>query len=111
MDQTKSTKNKRARREFERRVHTVSPRVPLNRLALSMVPITFDENDFQVWDFPHTDTFVATTNIVEFTIHNILIDIGSSTNILFIKPFEQMNLDKRTLEPAENSLFSFRGKS
>ena len=40
--------NKRARRDYERRVHTVLPRVPLNRPAWSMVPITFDKNDFQV---------------------------------------------------------------
>jgi len=75
-----------------------------------MVPITFDKNDFQVWDFPHTDAFVATTNIAGFTVHNILIDNGSSADILFIKTYEQMNLDKRTLEPAGNSLFGFGGK-
>ena len=80
--------NKRAIREFERIVHTVSPRVPLNRLAWSMVPITFDENDFQVRDFPHTDAFATTTNIAGFTVHNILIDNGSSIDILFIKAFQ-----------------------
>ena len=75
-----------------------------------MVPITFDENNFQVRDFPHTDAFVATVNIDGFTVHNILIDNGSSADILFIKPFKQMRIDKRTLKPAENSLFSFDGK-
>jgi hypothetical protein len=75
-----------------------------------MVPITFDKNDFQVRDFPHTYAFVATANIASFIVHNILIDNGSSADILFIKPFEQMNLDKRMLEPAENSLFGFGGK-
>lgn len=60
-------------------------------------------------DFPHTDAFVATTNIARFTVHNILIDNGSSADILFIKPFEQMRLDKRTLEPVGNS-FGFGGK-
>jgi hypothetical protein len=60
-----------------------------------MVPITFDEDDFQVRDFPHTNAFVATANIAGFTVHNILIDNGSSADILFIKPFEQMKLDKR----------------
>ena len=72
----------------------VSPRVPLNRPGWSMVPITFDENDFQVRDFPRIDTFVAIANIARFTIHNILIDNGSLADILFIKPFEQMSLDK-----------------
>ena len=54
--------------------------------------------------------FVATVNVANFTLHNILIDNGSFVDILFIKPFEQLNLDKRTLEPATNSLFSFSGK-
>ena len=102
--------NKRARKDYERRAHTISPRVPLNRPAWSMVPITFDESDFQVRDFPHTDAFVAIANIAGFTVHNILVDNGSSANIIFIKPFEQMNLDRRTLEPTNNSLFSFGGK-
>jgi len=43
-------------------------------------------------------------------VHNILIDNGSSADNIFIKPFEQMNLDKRTLEPARNLLFVFCGK-
>ena len=75
-----------------------------------MVPITFDESDFQVQDYPHTDAFLAIANIAGFTVHNILIDNGSSADIIFIKPFEQMNLDKRTLEPARNSLFGFGGE-
>jgi len=79
--------NKRARWDFERIVYTISPRIPLNRLAWSMVPITFDENNFRVWDFPNTDAFVATMNIARFTVHNILIDNRSSADILFIKPF------------------------
>ena len=53
---------------------------------------------------------MATANVAGFTEHNILIDNGSSANILFIKPFEQINLDKRLLEPAGNSLFGFGGK-
>jgi hypothetical protein len=75
-----------------------------------MVPITFNKSDFQVRDFPHIDAFISIANIAGFTIHNILVDNGSSTDILFIKPFEHMNLDKRTLEPAGNSLFGFGGK-
>jgi hypothetical protein len=60
-------------------------------------------------DFPHTDAFVATTNVAGYTLHNILVDTRSSVDILFIKAFESMGLDKRTLEPAGNSLFSFSG--
>ncbi|CAD6257553.1 unnamed protein product [Miscanthus lutarioriparius] len=102
--------SKRARRDYESRVHTVSPRLPLNRSAWSLVRITFDESDFQVRDFPHSDAFIATANVADFTLHNILIDTGSSADILFIKAFESMGLDKCTLEPAGKSLFGFGSK-
>lgn len=75
------------------RTAAIKIRLLLNRPVWSRVSITFDEDDFQVRDFPHTDAFVATANIAGFTVH-ILIDNGSSTDILFIKPFEQMRLDK-----------------
>ena len=102
--------SKRARREYQRRVHTVSPRLLLNRPAWSLVPITFTEEDFQVRDYPHCDAFVATTNVAGFTFHNILIDNGSSTDILFIKAYESMGLNRRTLTPARNALFGFGGR-
>lgn len=102
--------SKRDRRDYERRVHTVTPRLPLNRPAWSLVPITFDESNFQLRDFPHIDAFIATANVAGYTLHNILKDTGSSADILFIKAFESMQLDRHTLEPAGNSLFSFNGK-
>lgn len=101
--------SKRARRDYERRVHTVSPRLPLNRPAWSLVPSTFNENDFRVRDYPHCDAFVATANVAGYTLHNILVDTGSSADILFIKAFKSMGLDKRTLKPAGNSLYGFGG--
>jgi len=42
--------SKRAKRDFERRVHTASPRLPLNRPEWFLLLITFDENDFQLRD-------------------------------------------------------------
>lgn len=67
--------------------------MPLNRPAWAMIPITFDETDFQVRDYPHCDAFVATANVARFTLHNILVDNGSSADILFIKAFDSMGLN------------------
>ena len=53
---------------------------------------------------------MATANIVGFTLHNILVDNGSSADILFIKAFESMGLNRRTLAPAGNALFGFGGR-
>jgi hypothetical protein len=102
--------SKRSKRDYEQRAHTVSIRLPLNRPAWSLLPITFDENDFQLRDYPHTDAFVTMANVAGFTLHNILKDTDSSTDILFIKAFKSMGLDKRTLELVGNSLFRFCGK-
>lgn len=102
--------SKRARRDYERRVHTISPRLPLNMPAWSLIPITFDESDFQVTDYPHSDAFIATANVAGYMLHNILVDTGSSADILFVKAFDHMGLDRRTLEPAGNSLYGFGGK-
>lgn len=101
---------KRAKKDHQRRVLTVVPRVPLNRPAWTTVPISFDEDDFQVRDFPHTDTFVITANVAGFTLHNILVDNGSSADILFAKLFEAMGFDRRMVEPAGNPLYGFGGK-
>lgn len=102
--------SKRAKKDHQRRVLTVTPRVPLNRPAWSTVPITFDESDFQVRDFPHTDAFVVTANVAGFTLHNILLDNGSSADILFAKPFETMGFDRRAVEPAGSPLYRFWGQ-
>jgi hypothetical protein len=75
-----------------------------------MTPITFNESDFQVRDYPHCDAFIATANVAGYILHNILVDNGSSADILFIKAFECMAFDRRTLEAAGNSLFGFGGK-
>lgn len=82
----------------------------MNRPAWSLIPITFDEDDFQVRDYPHCDAFVATANVAGYTLHNILIDTGSSADILFIKAFEAMRLDRWTLDPAGNPLYGFGGR-
>lgn len=53
---------------------------------------------------------MLTANVAGFKLHNILLENGSSTHILFAKPFEAMGFDRRTVEPAGNPLFGFRGK-
>lgn len=59
-----------------------------------MVPIAFTKEDFKVWDYPYSDVFVVTVNVAGYTLHNILINTASLANILFIKPFNSMGMDK-----------------
>jgi hypothetical protein len=53
---------------------------------------------------------VIEVNIVGWVIGKILVDNGSSADILFLKTFEKMNLTQHMLHPPEYPLFGFGGK-
>jgi hypothetical protein len=53
---------------------------------------------------------VIEVNIVRWVIGKILVDNGSSTDILFMKTFEKMSLSQHMLEPPEYPLLGFGGK-
>jgi hypothetical protein len=53
---------------------------------------------------------VIEVNIARRVIGKILVDNGSSTDILFFKTFEKMNLSQHMLHPPEYPLQGFRGK-
>jgi hypothetical protein len=56
------------------------------------VPITFTEEDFRLKSMIHNDAMVIEVNIAGWVIGKILVDNGSSANILFLKTFEKLNL-------------------
>jgi len=45
----------------------------------------------------------------EFNIHQVLIDNGSSANIIYLPAFQQMKLDKKRIRPFTSPLVSFIG--
>jgi hypothetical protein len=53
---------------------------------------------------------VIEVNIAGWVIGKILVDNGSSADILFFKTFEKMNLSQHMLHPPEYPLQGFRGK-
>lgn len=48
-----------------------------------MPAITFSDEDFHAPDLDQDDPMVITTMIVQYKVGNVLIDQGSSTNILY----------------------------
>jgi hypothetical protein len=55
-----------------------------------VLPITFSQEDLQLKDCPHNDAMVISCVIKGFLVHNVLVDIGSAADILFVKAFRQM---------------------
>ncbi|XP_075663083.1 uncharacterized protein LOC142632593 [Castanea sativa] len=56
---------------------------------------------------PHNDPLVITLTIEGFNTKKILVDNGSSTNIMYLLAFQQLKLDPGRLRPFDSPLVSF----
>jgi hypothetical protein len=72
---------------------------------VGQVPITFTEQDFKLKSTNHNDAMVIEVNVAGWVIGKILVDNGSSADILFMKTFEKMSLSQHMLEPPEYPLW------
>ncbi|GFZ00941.1 hypothetical protein Acr_14g0005760 [Actinidia rufa] len=62
-------------------------------------PITFSNDDLRCVHLPHDDALVVSAVIANFNVQRILIDNGSSADILFISAFEKMKVGPDKLHP------------
>ncbi|XP_072147937.1 uncharacterized protein [Setaria viridis] len=74
------------------------------------MPITFTEKDFTLKTASHNDAMVIEAIIANWKIGNVLVDTGSSIDIIFTNTFTEMKIDPHLLEPAEVLLLGFGGK-
>ena len=58
---------------------------------------------------PHNDTIVITLAIANYTIRRVLIDNGSSADILYYPAFQQIRTNKELLHPLNVPLIGFGG--
>ena len=56
--------------------------------------ISFTDEDAEWIHHPHDDTIVITLLIVDYTTRRVLVDNGSSTDILYYPAFQQMRLGR-----------------
>ena len=80
--------------------------------AVSKLPrldtaITFSNSDLEGCQHPHDDPLVIRTVMANKTIHQVLVDNGSSANIIFVSAFDKMGIRKENLEPASTHLRGF----
>jgi hypothetical protein len=76
----------------------------------SHIPITFSQDDLRLKDYPHKDAMVISCVIKGFILHNILVDIGSATDIIFDKAFKQMQEPKDKIQESAFPLCGFNGQ-
>ena len=65
--------------------------------------ISFTDDEARRLIHPHIDVLVVTLSVANGKIFRILIDTGSSADILFVSVFRQMNVGGASNEPNQNT--------
>ena len=60
---------------------------------------------------PHNDSLLIDTGIGECQIRKVLVDIGSSVNLIFWDTLDKMRIDLRDMKPSSRTLTGFNGSS
>ena len=63
---------------------------PYIQTKWSHIPLTFSQEDLRLKDYPHRDVMVISCVIKGFMVDNILVDTGSTIDIIFAKAFKYM---------------------
>ena len=71
--------------------------------------ITFKDKDARRLHHPHDDAIVITLTIANYITRRVLIDNGSSANILYYAAFQQMRINKELLRLVNVPLIGFGG--
>jgi hypothetical protein len=102
--------NKKQKKEAQRRVQHVGVEGPFIKSKWSHIPIIFSQEDLQVKDYPHNDAMVISCVIKGFLVHNVLVDTGSATDIIFAKALRQMQEPENKIHDATHPLCGFGGR-
>ena len=83
--------------------------------AVSKLPrlntsITFSDLDLEGCQHPHDDPLVIRAVVANKMVHRVLVDNGSSTDIIFASAFDKMDIGRAKLEPVSTHLRGFSGE-
>ena len=83
--------------------------------AVSKLPrldtaITFSDLDLEGCQHPHDDPLVIRAVVANKTIHRVLVDNGSSVDIIFASAFDKMGIGREKLEPVNTHPRGFSGE-
>ena len=83
--------------------------------AVSKLPrldtsITFSNSDLEGYQHPHDDPLVIRAVVANKTVHRVLVDNGSSVDIIFASAFDKMGIGREKLEPVSTHLRGLFGE-
>ena len=92
------------RSEEEAEVQAVSKLPQLDTI------ITFSDSNLEGCQRPHDDPLVIKAVVANKTVHRVLVDNGSSDDIIFASAFDKMGIGREKLEPVNTHLRGFSGE-
>ena len=83
----------------------------LTREVWAKSPIVFSTEELNESHIPCDDPIVVSLTIAKYDVHRILVDNGSSTDILFYDAFVRMKISRSRLQRVNAPLVGFTGSS
>ena len=72
--------------------------------------ITFSDSDLEGCQHPHNDPLVIRAVVANKIVHRVLVDNGSSVDIIFASAFDKMDIGREKLDPVNTHLRGFSGE-
>ena len=102
--------SKKARKTYLKMVQNVQLMGSVLKIARRESPIIrFSKEDARRLHHPHDDALVVSIRVVDYNMHKVLVDNGSSADILYYPAFQQMGIDWERLIPTNAPLIGFGG--
>ena len=102
--------SKKARKTYLRMVQNVQLTGSVPKIARKESPIIgFSEDDARRLHHPHDDALVVNIRVGDYNVHRMLVDNGSSADILYYPAFQQMGISRARLTPTNAPLVCFGG--
>ncbi|GAA0159711.1 hypothetical protein LIER_16425 [Lithospermum erythrorhizon] len=77
----------------------------------SVQAISFSDAELQGLELPHDDLVVIAPIIANYTVERMLVDTGSSADILYLSTYDKLGLSRNRLQPMHILLIGFTGHS
>ena len=92
---TATRSSKKAYKTYLRMVQNVQLTGSIPKMVWINNPvIEFLEDDAQRFHHPHDDALVVSIRVGDYNTHQVLVDNGSSADILYYLAFQQMRIDR-----------------
>ncbi|KAG7591503.1 Integrase catalytic core [Arabidopsis thaliana x Arabidopsis arenosa] len=97
-------------KQHERRAN--SPVLKKARVIEEQLPeVTFSESETSQLDKPHDDALVITLDIAHCEVSRVLIDTGSSVDLIFLDTLTRMGISKQSIKGPPSPLVSFTSET